>query len=257
VQSTALLVLAATKRIDFPVFLFCNVGDDSEHPDALRYVREVAAPYAAASGITLHILDRHTRDGNVETLFGRLTKEGSRSIPIPVKMSRTGAPGTRSCTADFKIKVISKWLKAHGATKDRPAITGLGISLDEIQRARTTSGEAVQTLVYPLLTLRMDRSDCTAVIRAAGLPVPPKSSCWFCPFHTNAAWQRQREEEPALFAQSVALEKLLNDRRAQDGRDGMFFHNRLKPLDLATTANRQGRLFEEQEDACESGYCMV
>jgi hypothetical protein len=32
VQSTAALVLAAQGKIDYPVFLFANVGDDSEHP---------------------------------------------------------------------------------------------------------------------------------------------------------------------------------------------------------------------------------
>lgn len=47
VQSTAALVLPAQARIDFPVFLFSNVGDDSEHPDTLRYVEDVAKPYAA------------------------------------------------------------------------------------------------------------------------------------------------------------------------------------------------------------------
>ena len=40
VQSTAALVLAAQGKIDFPTFLFANVGDDSEHPATLRYVRE-------------------------------------------------------------------------------------------------------------------------------------------------------------------------------------------------------------------------
>jgi hypothetical protein len=32
VQSTNLMVLAARQQIDFRVFLFANVGDDSEHP---------------------------------------------------------------------------------------------------------------------------------------------------------------------------------------------------------------------------------
>lgn len=44
VQSTALLVLAATGRIDFTTFLMSNVGDDSEHPDTLTYVHDVAVP---------------------------------------------------------------------------------------------------------------------------------------------------------------------------------------------------------------------
>jgi hypothetical protein len=53
VQSNALLVLAAQGRIDYRTFLFANVGDDSEHPATLRYVRGVAMPYAAAHGIAL------------------------------------------------------------------------------------------------------------------------------------------------------------------------------------------------------------
>lgn len=56
VQSTALLVLAAQGRIDFPTFLFSNVGDDSEHPATLEFVRNIAIDYGAAHGITVHEL---------------------------------------------------------------------------------------------------------------------------------------------------------------------------------------------------------
>lgn len=59
----------------------------------------------------------------------------SRSLPIPVRMSDTGAPGTRSCTMDFKIRVIGKWLKEHGATAETPATVGIGFSTDEMHRA--------------------------------------------------------------------------------------------------------------------------
>src|SRR5438477_12099715 len=52
VQSTAALVLAAQRKIDYPTFLFCNVGDDSEHPASLDYVHEYAIPYAQKHGIT-------------------------------------------------------------------------------------------------------------------------------------------------------------------------------------------------------------
>ena len=38
VQSTALLVLAAQRQIDYSIFLFANVGDDSENPATLRYL---------------------------------------------------------------------------------------------------------------------------------------------------------------------------------------------------------------------------
>ena len=32
-QSIAALVLSAQGLINYPVHIFCNVGDDSEHPD--------------------------------------------------------------------------------------------------------------------------------------------------------------------------------------------------------------------------------
>lgn len=50
VQSTAMLVLAAQGRLGYPVThaLFANVGDQAEHPRTLAYVRDVAAPFAAA-----------------------------------------------------------------------------------------------------------------------------------------------------------------------------------------------------------------
>src|SRR6185437_9104584 len=181
-QSTAALVLAAQGQLDYRTFLFANVGDDSEDPATLDYIRDHAAPFAAAHGLDLHKLARIRRDGTTETLYGRLTKAGSRSLPIPVRMSN-GAPGTRSCTSDFKIKVIGRWLKAHGASADDPATVGIGISVDEIHRANDRRSEPYEQIEYPLLDLRVHRDECPKIIRSAGLPVPPKSACWFCPMH--------------------------------------------------------------------------
>jgi hypothetical protein len=247
VQSTAALVLAAQGRIDFPLFLFANVGDDSENPATLRYVEEYAKPYAADHGIELVVLDRKKRDGSTETLMGRLVNpircgrckgsgvtyysntddqdanlppdldeprpcprcEGkrevpSRSLPIPVRMSN-GAPGTRSCTADFKIKVIGKELKRRGATPENPATIGIGISVDEIHRANNRITEPHERITYPLLDLGLRRTDCMRVIRGGGspgaaqeqlllLPVPPAEDV---ARHAPGAARRVRKGVPA------------------------------------------------------------
>src|SRR5579863_6935344 len=103
VQSTAALVLAAQGRIDYRTFVFCNVGADSENPATLDYVRDVAVPYARQQGIKFVELMKRLRSLEVETIYARLTRPGSRSIGIPVRMSN-GAPGRRSCTVDFKVK---------------------------------------------------------------------------------------------------------------------------------------------------------
>lgn len=260
VQSTALLALAAAGTIDFQTFLLANVGEDSEHPATLRYVREVAAPFAEAHGITLEILDRKRRDGTTETLYGRLMKEGSRSLPIPVRMS-SGAPGNRSCTADFKIRVIGKRLKELGATVDQPATVGIGISADEASRANNRRCEPHERVVYPLIGvgedtgLRLNRADCADVIRRAGLPVPPKSACYFCPFHKVATWADQARNEPELFEKAAALEDTLNARRDLLGKDHVYLTRYGIPLRDAISG-KQLQLFDE-DPGCDSGWCMT
>lgn len=255
VQSTAMLVLAAQSRIDFKTFLFCNVGDDSEHPATLAYVHEVAMPYAQANGIELVELHRVKRTGESETLYQRLTRDGIRSIDIPVRMAN-GAPGNRNCTADFKIKVVDRWLREHGA-KEEGAEVAIGISLDEFQRMKPNMDKSTpwKENRFPLIDLRMSRQDCMSVIVKAGLSVPPKSSCWYCPFHSISKWQEMRTNEPDLFQRSVDLEKIINERRAILGKDNVWLSSKLKPLDKATTELEQQSLFEDE--GCDSGYCWT
>jgi hypothetical protein len=343
-QSTALLVLAAREVIPTRTFLFCNVGDDSEHPGTLEYVREVAAPYAAFHGLDLQTLTRRRRDGREETLMGRLLnplpckrcsgtglvngpaddeeptgdpeaealaasdvrpcpecggagERESRSLPIPVRMSN-GAPGNRSCTADFKIRVVGRWLKAHGATEDHPATVSIGISLDEIHRAHTRTKDAWERVVYPLVGVGIDtglamrRDDCDRTIAAeplppevatqvkqavadgrlttpsvvrqleqtgyAQMPIPPKSSCYFCPFHKPTAWADLARESPELFAKSCELEDTLNRRRTMLGKDPVFLTRFAIPLREAIDTD-QPLLpgMDEADGACDSGYCWT
>ena len=258
VQSNAALVLAATGRLDVRTFLFCNVGDDSEHPDTLSYVERVAKPYAAANGIELIELGK-TRFGEPETLYGRLTRPGSRFIGIPVRMTgrSDGAPGRRSCTKDFKILVIARWLKQQGATAAAPGTVNLGISMDEVERAKSpdASGIAWERLAYPLLDLGLYRDNCAAIIQRAGLPIPPKSACWFCPFHSLPEWQAMRRKRPDLFQRAAELEAEINEKRRTLSllRDPVYFTRRLKPLSLAVEDDGQEPLF----DGCESGFCWT
>jgi hypothetical protein len=182
-------------------------------------------------------------------------KPESRSLPIPIRMDN-GAPGNRSCTADFKIKVIGKWLKANGASKDNPATVCIGISTDEIQRVNRKRAEAYENPVYPLIDLGLDRSACQQIIADYGWPVPPKSSCYFCPFHRDQTWAEMRRDEPELFDKSVALEATLNERRAKLGKDNVYLTRHGKPLDQA--------IHEAQEmlplvdwGQCDSGHCFT
>ena len=218
VQSTAMLVLAAQGYLPAGPFLFANVGDDSEHPGTVEYVRNVAFEYAARHGLDVHELERAPGD----TIWGRIMAPGSYDVPIPMRGSDTGAPGARSCTANYKIDVVSRWVRDAGATPDQPVHVGIGISTDEIERANAAkrSNDREQAW-YPLLTLEhrlaprgANRDQCAAIIADAGLPVPPKSSCYFCPFHKPTTWNDMARDEPDLFERAALLEDTVNERRA-------------------------------------------
>lgn len=261
VQSVAALVLSAQGRIDYPLHVMSNVGDDSENPGTLAYFRDVALPYAESHGIELVQTHRVMRDGSTRTLLEDLQRD-SRTINIPVRMSN-GAPGNRNCTATYKLKVIGKYLKAMGATPDDPITVGIGFTLDEIDRLNTPRrGVPHERPVYPLVSvgddtgLRLRRSDCAQIIRDAGLPVPPKSACWFCPMMKPSQWAERRRTEPVLFAEACDLEAQLIRRRESFGKDAAYFTRFGKPL--ADAIDTDETLFDELDDhECETGACFL
>ena len=254
VQSTAVLVLATQGRVQYDAFLFSNVGNDSENPATIAYVENVAKPYAKAHGIELVELQKRRRTGEAVTLLGQL-HHSRKSIDIPAYVG-AGAPGNRNCTINFKMKVIGKYTKQHGATEADPAVVAIGISMDEIQRMHNKSAIAWQTLEYPLIDLRLYRRDCMRIIADAGLPVPPKSSCWFCPFHRRDEWVTMKREQPELFAKAVALETMLNERRATLRRDEIYLHASLQPLERAV-GDQMAFDFSESDMPCDTGYCFI
>jgi hypothetical protein len=259
-QSTALLVLAAQGLIDFPLFIFANTGVDSEHPATLAYLEQHAQPYAAAHGIELVEVHK-TYKGKPEGIHERIMRPGIVSQIIPVRSSADGPPMSRSCTVDYKIEQIGKELRSRGASPENPATVAVGISLDEMHRANRKN-RPYERIVYPLLRMDdgplLDRpmrtDDCIRVIRNAGLPVPPKSACFFCPFHSMGEWIRQRRDEPELFAKSVEVERTIS---AKAGEPRYLTRTGL-PLDQAVPEGVEMLPFLDDTDAdCETGACMT
>jgi hypothetical protein len=256
VQSTALLVLACQRKIKADAALFANVGDDSEHPATLEYVRKVARPYAVEHGIEVIELHRTRRNGETETLMERLQRV-PRSIDIPVRMAN-GSPGNRKCTSDFKMQVVGRWLKAQGASAANPATVHIGISFDEAHRIGNKRMVPYEIPSYPLTELRLTRQDCIAIIKGAHWPVPGKSSCYFCPFTKPSQFATMRRTEPALFYKAVELERMLNERRVTLGKDPVYLTRFGRPLDEAVAEEQPGLDFGTGPgETCDEGYCWT
>lgn len=252
VQSTACLVLAAQGKIPYKTFIFANVGDKAESPATIKYIRDVLKPYAKAHGIDWVEVAKVNKAGKPVDLYDDcMTNERSVSIPLHYA---NGGLGFRNCTTKWKIEPIAKWIR-HNA---KNCVLGVGISTDEPHRAKPARDNDGYTKAYPLIDLGIDRLGCLEIVRLAGLPQPPKSSCWFCPYHTTEAWTHRKREQPDLFDKASDLESALCQRSISLGKDPGYLTRHGRPL-KACIPDQLG-LFPEwldEQDGCESGYCMT
>lgn len=60
---------------------------------------------------------------------------------------------------------------------------------------------------YPLVEWGMDRAACERSIRDAGLPVPVKSACFFCPASKKPEIVELRSRYPSLLKRALAIEE--------------------------------------------------
>jgi 3'-phosphoadenosine 5'-phosphosulfate sulfotransferase (PAPS reductase)/FAD synthetase len=232
----------------YNIHIFSNVGNDSERPKTLAYVNDVLKPYAESNGIEFIEIQ-----SKKETLRQNLMRVKS-SIPIPIVL-QSGAFGNRTCTGEYKIKAVDRYIRGDLDT-DAYAV-GLGISIDEFTRVKTPYDAKMKwrKRLYPLIELRLSALDCQRIVLFEGLPAAPKSSCYFCPFQTVKQWQELYNEDELLFNDAVFIERTLQARRLALGKDIIWLSQKKINLDQLVT-NEQIELGYE-DSGCESGYCMT
>ena len=263
VQSTALLVLAVQGKLGhIDAAAFSNVGDDSENPATLRYVEKFSGPFGARGGVPIVVLHRVKRNGQSETLRGRLRAAAANhkveNYVIPLR-GDDGAPlFRRNCTVDFKVRVVERWLREQGVSKKNKAETLIGFSLDEAIRVGNGGGSKISTPAYPLIDMRLTRDDCKRIITDVGLPLPPKSSCFFCPYKRPSEWRRMRESEPELFEQAAVIEDEMNSLRIAKGRGLIWLTKFNGPLrDVIDTSQQNLDFGTGPGETCDEGYCWT
>ena len=167
----------------------------------------------------------------------------------------------RACTADFKVAPIIKEIRKrcgikHGQ-KEVTVTQWLGISYDEMQRMKLPNNPWTQHR-WPLIEKRMTRSHCKDWMAKNGYPEPPRSACYYCPFHDDEEWRRLKTHDPEHFAKAVEFDKTY--RRLQNENPGglrieVFLHKSCKPLgEVDFTDKHANQLGFDFKSECE-GMC--
>lgn len=193
-----------------------------------------------------------------DTMRG-LNSTGQRFDSIPwftLNLDGTFGMGQRECTKQYKLVPIRRKVREllGGKTKPGAVSMWIGISRDEASRMKESRVKYIVNR-YPLaLEKYLARWDCERWLTRNGYPIPPKSACIMCPFHSNAEW-RAMMEDPARWAAIKALDIKIRHQAKFVGQQ--FMHRSCRPIDqvdFSTDEDKgQGNMFENE---CE-GMCGV
>jgi hypothetical protein len=270
VQSSAMALMAAHGEIE-PVPDCAIFADTQDEPQSvydwldwlIGTIASSSHPFPVEVVTKGRLSDR--------ALEMRVTKDGRKfsKTDIPVftknKDGKQGMVPNRSCTADYKIAPIRKKVKElAGIRRGQKEVTvtqWIGISWDEIQRMKESRDKWSKNR-WPLIEKQISRRDCIEWMKNKGYPEPPRSSCVYCPFHSDAEWRRLKADHPEDFQKAVQFDRKLREakKNTDNFRSEPYLHASLKPLDqvdFSTDFERgQLALFADWNDECE-GICGV
>jgi hypothetical protein len=121
------------------------------------------------------------------------------------------AYGFKTCSQKYKIapqdKVVSNWQPAIEAWKRGDKVIKLiGYDAGETRRANNYDDSKYEVR-YPLREWGWDREACYAAIERAGLPIPEKSACFFCPSTSKRELIQMRYRYPELVRRAIVIER--------------------------------------------------
>jgi hypothetical protein len=260
VQSTTLALMAAHGEIG--PMPDCAIFADTRWESAKVYDH---LAWLSSSNVLPFPVRRVSAGDIREAIRTRRNTTGGRFAAIPwwtINPDGSEGMGRRQCSSEYKIEPIMREIrdllgKGRNDRIPRGSVeVMIGISLDESHRMRPAR-QQYMTNRWPLVEKGMRRWDCERWLLRNEYPIPPKSACTGCPFHSDAHWREMRDSRPAEWAEAVEYDRILRTGNARGMRAIEFMHRQRVPLDeadLSTAAERgQPDLFGNE---CE-GMCGV
>jgi hypothetical protein len=188
VNSVAMAIMLIEDGWRGPI-VFADTG--SEWPETYCYVRIFNA-WLKERGLEITVLAPEQRQGETAIpLYDYCWQKGI----VPYLAARW-------CTDKWKIKPLSRWCRAREDQDNEYMDRLLGFAADEAHRAKLIEGRR-----YPLVEEGITRRECQRIIARAGLHVPIKSGCYFCPGQRLDGWRRLYYEYPDLYEKAARLEE--------------------------------------------------
>lgn len=181
VDSTAMLIdmIEAGERVDH--VLFADTG--SEKLQTYQFL-ELFRVWLAERGVPLTVVRYRPQSTRHFPLYETLDENCLTNATLP-----SIAFGRGACSQKWKAEPQHRWTLQHTPAQIAWAaglkvvkLIGYDCSGADQRRFAEANGkdDPLYEYRYPLRDRGWTRDDCKARIRAAGLPVPPKSACFMC-----------------------------------------------------------------------------
>ena len=237
VNSVAVCVLIAEGKLPRPDYII--IADTGrEATSTWDYLDEVIQPYLARLDLRVEIASHDLSTVDLYSHKGKLL--------LPMYSTQSGKLSKMStyCSSEWKKLVVRRWLRQRGVSQ---CDVWIGYTIDEVERTKQSKLKW-ERRVWPLLDLMLTRGDCLRIIKAAGLPQPPGSSCWMCPHRNNAEWRFLRDCYPEDFARAVELE-----REVRQNDNHIWLHEDAVSLSRADIERDN----KQDLSQCGLGMCMI
>lgn len=207
VNSTAMLVEFAHRGICADLILFADTG--GEKPETYDYLK-VIQPF-------LH------RVGFPDVIVVRYRPKTAPYVTLEEQCLHTGtlpslAYGGKSCSLKYKKapqdKFVMGWAPAQDAWRQGKKVVkaiGFDAGPGDCRRIRYQEDDLFEYW-YPLHEWGFDRDKCKRIIVEAGLPVPMKSACFYCPASKKHEILWLQEHHPDLLERALHIESNAQDK---------------------------------------------
>ena len=194
VNSTAMLVGLHEHGERPDAILFADTG--GEKPETYRHVG-IVNDWCTSAGFPEIETVTYSKGNGCPTL----EQECLDNETLPSK-----AFGFGGCSQKWKRYPMDKWVLANVSKDGERVVRLIGIHAGETRRGKIPD-DAYFTYRYPLREWGWYQADCIVAHERAGIPLPEKSACFFCPAMRKPEIIRLAKQHPDLFERAVYLER--------------------------------------------------
>lgn len=201
VDSTAMVIGLIERKQPIDLILFADTG--GERPDTYGHIKAFN-DWLEQRGYPRIVTVMKMKNGQPYTLEQDcLDHNGLPSI----------AYGFKRCSDHFKIRPQNSYLRQWQPAIDtwergEKVVKYIGYDAGETRRKENADCkvDTKYDYSYPLIDWGWEREECIDAIKAAGLSLPPKSACFFCPSSRPKEIIELSEKHPDLMDRALAME---------------------------------------------------